>query len=96
VLDFSADLHGHVIEYACDQDRRWFDEHPGETCYVRLAVEHELCDPRAAAQGRCVPAFTVPAGARLVIKVTQVEPGFRLRRPGYFMVGPLDEDGEAS
>jgi hypothetical protein len=90
-VDLRSDLHGHAIDYISDQDRRWFAEHPAMSRYLRLAFDHELCDPRAAAQGKCTLSVQMPAGARGVIEVTQLGPGVRLRRLAYCVIGPVDD-----
>ena len=78
-LDLSADIHGRVADYVADVDRRWFDAHPGEDSYERSPLEHETCNPVAAAEGRCEPLFELADGARIVVVVTQLSPGFRTR-----------------
>lgn len=57
-------------EWACQLDRLWFDQHPGETCYARSPIPGEF-DPAE------LPA--VPAGHARFVKVVQVAPGVRLR-----------------
>lgn len=54
-IDLRADLHGHVVDFVSDQDRRWFDAHPGETVRHRPALPHEFCDPRHLSE--CRPVF---------------------------------------
>jgi hypothetical protein len=74
-IDLSADYHGHATDYACDQDRRWFGEHPDQATYTRSAVEHEFCQ-------------FFPACVELVgeVRVVSVADGLRTRSPiGYFV-----------
>jgi hypothetical protein len=80
VINLEAELHGHAICYANDQDRAWFEAHPDQDTYCRPPFEHELCDPRAAAAGRCQPVV-VPAGRQCLVRVVQVAPGVRFRLP---------------
>lgn len=84
-IDIRGDFHGHVHDYACGDDRRWFEEHPGETVRHRAAHEHELCDPRRLPQ--CVPLVDIPAaGSEVRVEVRQVAPGLRTR--GAYLVLP--------
>ena len=86
VVDLSTDLHGHAVDYACDLDRAWFADHPGEDTYYREAVEHEWCRAAAGETGDCHLAFDmppVPPGltSTVMVEVTQVADGIRLRQP---------------
>lgn len=63
-IDLRADLHGHAVDFACDQDRRYFVEHPDATWYSRPAIDHELCVP-----GR--PCVLLAPGDVIWITVTQ-------------------------
>lgn len=40
--DLSTHFYGRAVEYAMDQDRRWFEEHPGATFYVRPYIDGEM------------------------------------------------------
>lgn len=84
-IDIRGDFHGHVMDYACGDDRRWFEKHPGETVRHRAAHEHEFCDPRRLPQ--CVPLVDIPAGsaAEVRVEVRQVVPGLRTRA---YLVSP--------
>jgi hypothetical protein len=77
-LDLKARLHGHAIAFAADQDRRWFASHPFASFYEREPFEHELCDPRSDA---CTPAFDVPDGHRVRIRVYRLSAHCRGRQP---------------
>jgi hypothetical protein len=66
-IDLRADLHGHAIDYACDQDRRFFAEHPDLDVYERDGIEHELCLPGH------------PCSTPRRVLVYQYEPGVRAR-----------------
>ena len=63
VIDLGADFHGRVVEYACDLDRAWFTDHPGEDVYYREAVEHEWRRASAGDVGDCRLAFDMPPPA---------------------------------
>jgi hypothetical protein len=78
-LDLRHDLHGHAIEFACDQDRAWFESHPDESCYIREPVEHEWCI--SDADGRCVSVVDPPPGATFLVEVFMIGPRVRARRP---------------
>lgn len=79
-IDRRADLHGHVLDFVGGEDRRWFEQNPGETELVRLAEDHEWCDPRI--KDRCVDLLPpVPAGHQLVVFVRYIGPGVRCKRP---------------
>lgn len=86
-IDLRADLHGHAADYISDIDRAWFRDHPQRTSYVRAALEHELCNPHAAAEGRCEPVLTAPLGATVMIEVVKLGDGVRVRRPVYWAIG---------
>lgn len=68
--DLRADFHGHVTDFVCDIDRRFFAEHPGVRTYRRPAVDHELCTPG----GPCWDHAAVS------VIVTELQPGMRARR----------------
>jgi len=87
--DLRSDLHGHVTAFVADEDRRWFEEHPGVRVRHRPAVPHEWCDPTAVPG--CVPVFgppPFPAGveATLMVEVQWLAPGARTRHP-YYVLG---------
>lgn len=65
--------HAAIAEAVAEQDRHYFEEHPGEAVYVRPAVAGELGPPREHYDGK----LTI---------VTQLRPGVRLRR--LISVGP--------
>lgn len=73
VLDLRADIHGRAIAYACDIDRRHFDENPGTTRYQRAPIDHEFCAPGIAECHELAQVVTVV--------VTQLAPGVRTRQP---------------
>lgn len=52
MIDLRADYHGHVIDFVCDQDRRWLAEHPKGASFMRAAYPHEFCIPFG--EGDCV------------------------------------------
>jgi hypothetical protein len=78
-LDLRGDLHGHVVEFASDRDRVWFESNPNAHERHRPAIEHEFCDPRSAPD--CVPLFDVEPGEQIRVRVVSVRPGVRLRQP---------------
>jgi hypothetical protein len=69
------------MEFIMDQDRAWFREHPDQTEYCRLAIEHEWC--HTGPDGTCVPELApgdVPPGWVLHTLVTRTDdPGIRVR-----------------
>jgi hypothetical protein len=56
-----------AVERASESDREWFESHPGKYERLRPIVPGEL---------------PTECNTRFVI-VTQIRPGFRLRRPAY-------------
>jgi hypothetical protein len=56
-----------AIEEACDLDRAWFADHPGEDYYVREPVRHETC----------LPGY--PCRQPWLIAVSSYGPGLRSR-----------------
>lgn len=90
VIDIRSDFHGHILDYVCGDDRRWFEDNPGEPVRWRPAPEHEFCDP-----GRfpdCRPLFPTPEPlqgdkADLWVEVRYLVPGCRTRTP-YIVIGP--------
>jgi hypothetical protein len=73
MIDLAADRHGHAIDYAGDQDRRYFREHPDATRYLRAPIEHEFCIE--APDGPCYSL------AGHLIEVVTMGPGSRVRIP---------------
>ena len=78
-----------IMERVAARDREWFARHPAETHYVRPYVPGELW-PRKP-----------PEGVDVVVLVTRVAPGFRLREViAHAVKGPsgrmhiVDETGE--
>ena len=61
-----------VTAAAADNDRIWFEQHPGEDERIRRPFPNELdgIDPN------CV-----------LLRVIQIEPGIRVRRPVRFLAG---------
>ena len=74
-IDLRADLHGHAIDFACDQDRRYFRHHPDAVSYQRPAIDHELCIPGS-------PCVVISPGSVIWVSVTQIAPGVRTRAVG--------------
>jgi len=72
-VDLAADFHGHVIDYACDNDRRYFADHLAITRYVRAPIPHQMC-----ANAPIGPCWSL---AGRVIEVIAIRPGVRIRRP---------------
>lgn len=88
--DLRADLHGRVLAFVADDDRRWFAAHPEEPVRYRPAIPHEWCAADAAPD--CVPRFPPPeflegCEAILMVAVTLVAPGARRRAP-YYVLAP--------
>ncbi len=73
-IDLTNDLHGRVVEFASDTDRRWFAEHPGQTRYRREPFDHEFCLPTR--DGQCAPMFL---GTIVATEIVEVAPGVRAR-----------------
>ncbi len=65
-IDLRNHVAGHAIDFASDQDRRWFADHPGGRRYQRAPVEYE---------------FPELGGPVLYVVVTQIRPGVRVRMP---------------
>jgi len=38
-------LHERAVEAASARDRRYFEENPGVSAWLRVAIPHELCPP---------------------------------------------------
>jgi hypothetical protein len=76
-----------AADFASEDDRLWFEDHPGESTRHRPAIPGELpgMRPLPAAEGMDVERY---------IEVTQVEPGFRLRR-SYAVFSPATEASES-
>jgi hypothetical protein len=77
-VDLSADLHGHAIDYTCDQDRAWFAGHPSAGGYIRPPIPHEWCCPLCLADGRGCRSV---AGRVVGVRVQAIGPGLRTRSP---------------
>jgi hypothetical protein len=60
------------IDAASERDRRWFEQHPDQTSYIRPRMPHEF-DLSPLANGDYAPDATL-------VEVVQVRPGLRLRR----------------
>jgi hypothetical protein len=80
-VDLRADFHGHVKTFADDDDRRWFDEHPGRLSYERRAHLHEFCDPDSLTTGRCRPLFALGPRQKLLVTVVRISAAVTLREP---------------
>jgi hypothetical protein len=77
-FDLPADLHGHAVDYACDQDRAWFAAHPSAVGYTRLPFAHEFCCPVCVADGRGCRSL---AGRVIAVRVQAIGPGVRACSP---------------
>lgn len=71
------------VETACDIDRKYFIDHPGEQKYLRKRIHGEFGDKESMV-GRDTPGFNA-------VLVTQIRPGIRTRQPAYFI--PVCREG---
>ncbi len=88
-LDLRSDIHGRAIEFANDIDRAFFADHPDVHAYIRPPVEHELCNPIAAADGHCLRGDLCEPGYLVFVRVFSVETGVRFRQPVVVPAGDL-------
>jgi hypothetical protein len=92
-INLRADLHGRAFDWLRDQDRLWFEAHPGKKVRHRPAFEHEFCDPRLTPF--CVSLLEAPpnpetldrVSAELWVEVTELAVGVRTRR-AYWVFSP--------
>jgi len=69
-------------ELATTLDRLYFERHPGATEYTRHYIRHELEGNEAVdAEAAAVLELAYRAGALRYMRVQQVRPGFRKRKP---------------
>jgi hypothetical protein len=91
--DRQRQLHEQASLKLADDDRGWFEQHPGESVRHRPAGRPEFCGPN---QRGCVLAFKVPAlpgtAVELWVEVRWLAPGFRTRPP-VFVLDPGGSDG---
>lgn len=67
-VDVRAELWGACIRYVMDQDRAWFDAHPGAEQYYRVPFE-----------GEWGPNALIEPGAKVLVK--KLSPDVRARIP---------------